>query len=109
MSVPAPKQLKYTAGIANGSARDSAAVLEHARKVSIFSIPLLVLELSSHFSSKNGAIDADGTNWKLINEEVSSCRTRRETMEMEEKSSSMAVTVQMEMAETMETFRMDQA
>ncbi|XP_042507503.1 kinesin-like protein KIN-4A isoform X2 [Macadamia integrifolia] len=32
-SVPAPKQLKYTAGIANGSVRDSAAFLDHSRKM----------------------------------------------------------------------------
>ncbi|XP_043708204.1 kinesin-like protein KIN-4A isoform X2 [Telopea speciosissima] len=33
MSVPAPKQLKYTAGIANSSVRDSAAFLDQSRKM----------------------------------------------------------------------------
>ncbi|KAG7024268.1 Kinesin-like protein KIN-4A, partial [Cucurbita argyrosperma subsp. argyrosperma] len=33
LSVPAPKQLKYTAGIANGSVRDSAAFLDQTRKM----------------------------------------------------------------------------
>ncbi|XP_022034151.1 kinesin-like protein KIN-4A isoform X2 [Helianthus annuus] len=32
-SIPAPKQLKYTAGIANGSVRESAAFLDHKRKM----------------------------------------------------------------------------
>ncbi|XP_043714272.1 kinesin-like protein KIN-4A isoform X2 [Telopea speciosissima] len=33
MSVPAQKQLKYTAGIANGSVRDSAAFVDQSRKM----------------------------------------------------------------------------
>ncbi|KAE9457189.1 hypothetical protein C3L33_10909, partial [Rhododendron williamsianum] len=33
MSVPAPKQLKYTAGIANGSVRESAAFMDQTRKM----------------------------------------------------------------------------
>uniref|UniRef100_A0A5B7ABF3 Putative chromosome-associated kinesin KIF4A isoform X4 n=1 Tax=Davidia involucrata TaxID=16924 RepID=A0A5B7ABF3_DAVIN len=33
MSVPAQKQLKYTAGIANGSVRESAAFIDHTRKM----------------------------------------------------------------------------
>ncbi|KAI7755406.1 hypothetical protein M8C21_005574 [Ambrosia artemisiifolia] len=32
-SIPAPKQLKYTAGIANGSVRESAAFVDHKRKM----------------------------------------------------------------------------
>ncbi|KAL8252085.1 hypothetical protein R6Q59_035778 [Mikania micrantha] len=32
-SVPAPKQLKYTAGIANGSVRESAGFLDHKQKM----------------------------------------------------------------------------
>lgn len=42
MSVPAPKQLKYTAGIANGSVRDSAAFMDQTRKVDF----LLMLNVS---------------------------------------------------------------
>ncbi|KAK9271250.1 hypothetical protein L1049_026840 [Liquidambar formosana] len=33
MSVPAQKQLKYTPGIANGSVRESAAFIDHTRKM----------------------------------------------------------------------------
>ncbi|KAM7514365.1 hypothetical protein LguiA_003948 [Lonicera macranthoides] len=33
IAVPAQKQLKYTAGIANGSVRESAAFLDHTRKM----------------------------------------------------------------------------
>ena len=50
---------------------------------------------------------ADDTNWTVVNEEITSCRARREAMEVEEKSSPVAVTVQMEMAETLETLRVD--
>lgn len=35
MSVPAQKQLKYTPGIANGSARELAAFVDHTRKVRV--------------------------------------------------------------------------
>ena len=54
-------------------------------------------------------VSADGASWAVVNEEISSCRARWEAMEMEEKSSPVAVTIQMEVAETMETVRIDQA
>lgn len=50
---------------------------------------------------------ADGANGRAVNEEISSHRARGEAMEVEEKSSSMAITVQMEMAEALETIRID--
>ena len=50
---------------------------------------------------------ADDANWTVINEEIGSRRARWEIMEVEEESSSMAITVQMEVAEAMETLRMD--
>lgn len=52
---------------------------------------------------------ADGTRRTTVNEETSSCGTSCETLEVEEKSSPVATAVQMEMAKTMETLRMDQA
>ena len=52
---------------------------------------------------------ADGSYGTIVNEETSSCRTSWQTLEVEEKSPSVAGTVQMEMAEAMETLRMDQA
>lgn len=52
---------------------------------------------------------ADGPFRTIINEETSSCGTSYETLEVEEKSSPVATAVQMEMAKTMETLRMDQA
>lgn len=52
-------------------------------------------------------MSADGTHWAVVNEKVSSCRTIWEAMEMEKESSSMAGAIQMEMAEAMETIRMD--
>lgn len=55
MSVPAPKQLKYTAGIANGSTRDSAAVLEHARKM----VPIGNLSMK-----KLAAVGQGGKLWR---------------------------------------------
>lgn len=51
-------------------------------------------------------MNADGTSWPVVNEETN-CRTSREAVEMEKESSPVATTVQMEMAETMETLRMD--
>lgn len=44
----------------------------------------------------------DGAYWPVINEKTSPRRTWWETLEMEEESSSMAITVQMEMAKTVE-------
>lgn len=40
ISVPAQKQLKYTAGIANGSIRESAAFIDQTRKVNFLLLPL---------------------------------------------------------------------
>jgi hypothetical protein len=54
-------------------------------------------------------VSADGATWAVVNEKISSCRARREVMEVEEKSSPVAFTIQMEVAETMETVRIDQA
>lgn len=52
---------------------------------------------------------ADGSSWSLVNEETGSCRTTWKTLEVEEEPSSVAASVQMEVAEAMETLRMDQA
>lgn len=52
---------------------------------------------------------SDDTHRTVINKETSSCRTSWKTLEVEKKSSSMAAAVQMEVAEAMETLRMDQA
>ncbi|GER40195.1 kinesin-like protein [Striga asiatica] len=47
--VPAQKQLKYTAGIANGSVRDSAAFMDQTRKmVPIGQLSMKKLSLASH-------------------------------------------------------------
>ena len=54
-------------------------------------------------------MSADGSTWSVVNENISSCRTRWEVMEVEEKSSPVAFTIQMEVAETLETVRIDQA
>lgn len=45
MSVPAQKQLKYTPGIANGSARELAAFVDHARKVGVVPELNFILEV----------------------------------------------------------------
>ena len=52
-------------------------------------------------------MSADGTSWTIVNEETSCSRTSWEAVEMEKESSPVAITVQMEVAETMETLRMD--
>jgi hypothetical protein len=50
-------------------------------------------------------IDADGTHWAIVNEKTSSCRTSFwQAMEVEKEPSSVANTIQMEVAEAMETF-----
>ncbi|KAK6115930.1 hypothetical protein DH2020_008199 [Rehmannia glutinosa] len=106
--VPAQKQLKYTAGIANGSVRESTAFMDQTRKVEFILLPLHVLLIASRFFLTVIILAcADGTYWPVVDEEISTCRTWWETVEMEEKSSSMAITIQMEVAKTLETFRMD--
>ncbi|XP_043804697.1 kinesin-like protein KIN-4A isoform X2 [Manihot esculenta] len=87
MSLPAPKQLKFTPGIVNGPLRESAAFLDQTRKI---------------------LLSADGTCWAIGNEETGSCWPNRKTLEVEEKPSSVAAAVQMEVAEAMEALRMDQ-
>lgn len=52
---------------------------------------------------------ADGANWALGNEENGSNRACWKIVEVEEESSPMAVAIQMEVAKTLETIRMDQA
>lgn len=52
---------------------------------------------------------ADGSGWSLVNEETGNCRTTWKTLEVEEEPSSVAASVQMEVAKAMETLRMDQA
>lgn len=52
-------------------------------------------------------MSADGAYWSIINEEISTRWTWWEALEMEEESSSMASTVQMEVAKTLETIGMD--
>ena len=49
----------------------------------------------------------DGTKWTIVNEETSCNRTSWEAMDMEKESLPMAITIQMEVVETMETLRMD--
>lgn len=50
-------------------------------------------------------IDADGTHWAIVNEKTSSCRPSFwQAMEVEKEPSSVANTIQMEVAEAMETF-----
>uniref|UniRef100_A0A803NQP0 Kinesin-like protein n=1 Tax=Cannabis sativa TaxID=3483 RepID=A0A803NQP0_CANSA len=84
----APKQLKFTPGVVNGTVKDSVAFANQTRKVNIF-------------------VSADGANGTTFDEEISNRCTSWETLEVEEKSSSVASAVQMEVAEAMETFRMD--
>lgn len=109
VSVPVQKQLKYTAGIANGSIRESAAFIDQTRKVKFLLLHFMEFGSSPHFSSKKVGfgVSADGTYWATVNEEISSCGTIREAMEMEEESSSVATAIQMEMAKAMETIGMD--
>lgn len=53
------------------------------------------------------AVGVDGTNWAVVNEEIGSCGTGWEALEVEKKSPPVAGSIQMEVAEAMETFRMD--
>jgi hypothetical protein len=51
------------------------------------------------------AINADGTHWATVDEKTSNCRTSFwQAMEVEKKPSSVANTIQMEVAEALETF-----
>jgi hypothetical protein len=108
MSLPAPKQLKFSPGIVNGSVRELATYLDQTRKVippshAAFWVLNLLFDLAEMF------VAVAGTYRTIVNEETSSCRTSWETLEVEEKSSSVATTVQMEVAKALETLRMDQA
>ncbi|KAJ6366835.1 hypothetical protein OIU77_003254 [Salix suchowensis] len=108
MSLPAPKQLKFTPGIVNWSARESVAFLDQTGKV----IPLLLAvfeSLASPMINKgNYDASADSTGWTFVNEETDSFRANWKTLAMEEESSSVAASVQMEVAETMEALGVDQ-
>lgn len=53
------------------------------------------------------AVAADGPDRTIVDEEASYCRAGWKTMEMEEKPSSVAAAVQVEVAKAMETLRMD--
>lgn len=109
--MPAQKQLKYTAGIANGSVRESTAFIDQTRKVNflIFSITELRPFFFFFFpANKVGSdVSADGTYRTFANKEISSYRTVWKAMEMEEEPSPVASTIQMEMAKALETLRMD--
>lgn len=102
--VPAQKQLKYTAGIANGSCRESAAFADQTRKVRC-TLPLTFCVLHNALLAYTEflLLSTDGAYGSAINEKISPCWTWWETVEMEEESSSMAITVQMEVAKTVET------
>lgn len=102
--VPAQKQLKYTAGIANGSVRELAAFMDQTRKVESYSSESALLTASTFLIQLSIFAIADGS---VVYEEISTRGTRWETMEMEKESSSVALTIQVEVAEAMETFRMD--
>lgn len=106
--VPAQKQLKYTAGIANGSVREPAAFMDQTRKVEFYSSDSVFAHSIRLFIVNECVLaSADGTYGSVVNEEISTRRKWWETMEMEEESSSVAFTVQVEVAETVETFRTD--
>ncbi|KAJ6906904.1 chromosome-associated kinesin KIF4A-like isoform X2 [Populus alba x Populus x berolinensis] len=108
MLLPAPKQLKFTPGIVNGPARESVAFLDQTGKV----IPLLLAVFESVASplinKGKYAVSSDSTGWTFVNEEIGSFRANWKTLAMEEESSSVAASVQMEVAETMEALRVDQ-
>lgn len=91
ISVPAQKQLKYSAGIANASVRESAAFIDQARKVFCASCYLAYF---THISlAHTTPLHADGASWALGNEETVSSRACGETVEMEEEPPPMAFTI----------------
>jgi hypothetical protein len=94
MSVPAQKQLKYTPGIANGSVRESVAFRDQTRKVNLLILQFFICNMLSSLAKKVGFIvGADGTIRAVINEKVGSCGTCWEALEVEEKSSPVAITI----------------
>lgn len=81
-SLPIPKQLKFTPGIANVSGRESAAFLDQTRKVIFLqrNLFLIVVLSSCLISTSNigcGCKLADGSSWTVVNEEISNCRTTK--------------------------------
>lgn len=104
-SVPAQKQLKYTPGIANGQVRESAAFMDQNRRVIRYS-PLILIGIYLSIGLRmRHSINADGTHWATVNEKASNCWTNFwQAMEVEKKPPSMANTIQMEVAEAVETF-----
>ncbi|KAF6153845.1 hypothetical protein GIB67_001078, partial [Kingdonia uniflora] len=101
ISSPVQKQLKYTAGVANGSVRHSKAVVDQTRKF---------LQLHLRCAKKIVfTVSADGTYWAVVNGEIAGrCWTSWKALEMEKESPSMVIAIQVEMAETMEPLRVDQ-
>lgn len=109
ISVPAQKQLKYSAGIANASVRESAAFIDQARKVELRIPFFLHTPFSNIWLNKPSPFAADGANRAFGYEKNGSSRACWKIVEMEKESSPMAFTIQMEVAKTVETIRMDQA
>lgn len=64
--------------------------------------PLLIKKLEI-------VVGADGTNRAVVHEKTGHSRSSWKTVEVEEESSPVAATVQVEVAEAMETIGMDQA
>jgi len=95
MSLPAPKQLKFTPGVVNWSVTESASFLDEARKVSLLHSVFLMTMIMFFFFFKLIVIVlySDDTHWRVVNKEASCHGTSRKTLEVEEKSSSMAATV----------------
>ena len=112
MSLPAPKQLKFTPGVVNGSVRESAAFLNQTRKVKIPASITLSLRLWCSIELRklkvNVLVGADGANRTTVDEEAGNGRAGWwEAMEVEEKPSSVAAAVQMEVAKAVETLGVD--
>jgi len=92
MSLPAPKQLKFTPGVVNWSVTESTTSLDEARKVSLLH-SVFLMTMTIFFQLVVIVLCSDDTHWRVVNKEASCHGTSRKTLEVEEKSSSMAATV----------------
>ncbi|TKY57847.1 Kinesin protein FRA1 [Spatholobus suberectus] len=104
-SVPVQKQRKYMPGITNGQVRESAAFIDQSRRV-IYSPFILNWYMIFHWAKDvRFTVNVDDTHWATVNEKTSNCWTSFwQAMEVEKKPPSVVTTIQMEVAETMETF-----
>lgn len=103
VTVPAQKQLKYSAGIVNSPSKGIATITKEQLKVSSIILYLIIIVAIYDLISSLTVFNADGSHTTVVcGEEAFSSRAIRKALEMEKKPSPVAAAVQVEVAEALE-------